>query len=108
MRKIYTGDARESRKIQEDKLVFTGLFYYELYPVELTKRAKKEYKEPFKGSDEPTGKPAFYVLDGNGDLEIRSKPPASDARALQAELFVGTLTYYQVHGINQKNNPYHV
>ena len=59
LRKIYTGDARESRKIQEDKLVFTGLFYYELYPVELTKRAKKEYKEPFKGSDEPTGKPAF-------------------------------------------------
>ena len=49
-----------------------GLFYYELYPVELTKRAKKEYKEPFKGSDEPTGEASvFYVLDGNGDLEIR-------------------------------------
>ena len=69
---------------------------------------KKNTKILSKAATSQRESQRFYVLDGNGDLEIRSKPPASDARALQAELFVGTLTYYQVHGINQKNNPYHV
>ena len=69
---------------------------------------KKNTKSLSKAATSQRESQRFYVLGGNGDLEIRSKPPASDARALQAELFVGTLTYYQVHGINQKNNPYHV